>query len=303
MKAEKWERFRSAPGDVRDKIVGLQFFHEPNRQWELAEAVVTSPASEGSKTDEYTISFLLDSAPTKPNELDRGVGKFRRVNRPGELTFTDHSLPRSSQGVGPFHTIYLAIQKKSLEARINEMLDGRTADLEVLLSRSFRDESLKLLLNKLLICTKSSQYSSVQMAAEDLVDEICNRMLRIAGYQILELNLEAKLHPNAIQNALDYMHSHFTEDLTRDQLAQIAGVHSRHFTRLFKQTLGITPSMYLLTLRLKKAEKLLTDRDHHLSVSAIAAQCGFFDKSHLSNQFKRYYGLAPDDFRRGFLAS
>jgi AraC-like DNA-binding protein len=55
----------------------------------------------------------------------------------------------------------------------------------------------------------------------------------------------------------------------------------------------------LMSLRLEHARELLSHRD--LSVTEVAASCGFNDSSHFARRFRKRFGVAPGQLRRARL--
>ncbi len=81
-----------------------------------------------------------------------------------------------------------------------------------------------------------------------------------------------------------------------DQIAKACGLSLRHFSRAFRQSLGIPPHQWLLDQRIRHAKELL--RDPGLPLFDIAIACGFGDQSHFSRAFFRAVGLSPGLWRR-----
>ncbi|MCS3801184.1 helix-turn-helix domain-containing protein [Niastella sp. OAS944] len=83
------------------------------------------------------------------------------------------------------------------------------------------------------------------------------------------------------------------------ELAKLANVHpvhlSRHFSKYFKVTLGD----YIRTIKVQKALSLLPNKQ--LSLTEIAAECGFADQSHFIRSFKSCHQLTPLHYRKLFL--
>ena len=96
--------------------------------------------------------------------------------------------------------------------------------------------------------------------------------------------------------ATDYIQSHYTEDVTIEKLASMAGMPESSFRNRFTQTFGISPGRYITTIRLNAARKLLEATEKPLS--EIAVETGFFDQSHLTKLFKRERGVTPGEYRR-----
>ncbi len=80
------------------------------------------------------------------------------------------------------------------------------------------------------------------------------------------------------------------------QMAQMAGVSSPSLERLARRTLGLPPQQLLQRLRLEHAVALITQTS--MSMGDIAAECGFYDQSSFTRQFRKVLGLTPGAYRR-----
>lgn len=78
-------------------------------------------------------------------------------------------------------------------------------------------------------------------------------------------------------------------------LAARCGLGPSAFTHAFRRRFGCTPSALVRRWRLECAVPLLLDRT--LSLSMIAARCGFADHAHFSREFRRLVGRSPRDVR------
>jgi AraC-like DNA-binding protein len=85
-------------------------------------------------------------------------------------------------------------------------------------------------------------------------------------------------------------------DIMLDAVARGAGLSRPHFYKLFRQQVGVTPNIYLNTLRMEKAVELLTASD--LSVTDIGFDLGFSSQSVFTRFFMANVGMAPTDYRR-----
>lgn len=79
------------------------------------------------------------------------------------------------------------------------------------------------------------------------------------------------------------------------EIAQMLQMSPYYFSRLFKQSTGLTPHQYLLKCRIEQVKQLLKTTD--LSLATVATQVGFVDQSHLARHFKRQVGILPSQFR------
>jgi transcriptional regulator GlxA family with amidase domain len=102
-------------------------------------------------------------------------------------------------------------------------------------------------------------------------------------------HMEDRVH--AVQ---EWMTHHFHEKITMDQLAERINMSSRHLTRLFKETTGITISQYLEKLRIEHAVQLLKENN---KIEMIAYECGFQSTNQLRSLFKKHTGVVPSGYK------
>jgi AraC-like DNA-binding protein len=98
--------------------------------------------------------------------------------------------------------------------------------------------------------------------------------------------------------AIRLLEERFREHVKLADLAQACRLSATHVHRLFQRLLRMTPTEYLLALRLQEARRLLATTDEPLS--GVALGIGFFDQSHFTKRFRTTTGLTPTQFRKTF---
>jgi AraC-like DNA-binding protein len=79
-------------------------------------------------------------------------------------------------------------------------------------------------------------------------------------------------------------------------VAEMCGLSPSGLTHAFRRQFGCTPSSLIRRDRLDRAAVLL--RDRRLTLSRIAARCGFADQSHFTREFRKLTGWPPGEYRR-----
>ncbi len=97
---------------------------------------------------------------------------------------------------------------------------------------------------------------------------------------------------------LDYLHIHYQEKITLENLAAHVFLSRAECSRFFKKIVGITPFTYILHYRLRKSMELL--RDSEQAVTTIASSTGFSTVSYYIERFKEYTGYSPHVYRKKF---
>lgn len=92
-----------------------------------------------------------------------------------------------------------------------------------------------------------------------------------------------------------YMDQHYAENIRMDKMAQLCGLNPSTFSRLFKQTIGMTPSDYVMQARMEAAKTMLR---HSGRMRDVAQQVGFCDEYYFSRMFKKVVGVAPSVYSR-----
>jgi AraC family transcriptional regulator len=100
----------------------------------------------------------------------------------------------------------------------------------------------------------------------------------------------------AERRCLELMRARLSEDINLDELAAEARLSPFHFARMFKQSVGVPPRVYLTRLRMEKACELLemTDRP----VTEVAHEVGYSSNQVLARIFLKHRHMSPTDYRR-----
>jgi len=98
-----------------------------------------------------------------------------------------------------------------------------------------------------------------------------------------------------LRKAREFLHENACRTVTLREIARAAGRHETHVAREFRRCFGTSVIGYLRRLRVQQAARLLAGDER--AISAIAFDCGFSSHSHLSREFRLYYGVTPSAYR------
>jgi len=99
----------------------------------------------------------------------------------------------------------------------------------------------------------------------------------------------------AVDRAVAYVSKHYTEEISLDQISEIAGFSKFHFARIFKRHTNMTFLQFLIHKRISVASHLLCNTD--LPVVQVALQSGFSSLSTFNRSFKNTHGCTPTEYR------
>ncbi|MEU8226648.1 helix-turn-helix domain-containing protein [Kribbella sp. NPDC048915] len=105
---------------------------------------------------------------------------------------------------------------------------------------------------------------------------------------------------DGISRAMQYALDNLGKDLNLAELAAVAFMSSRNFSRRFRQVTGTTPVKWLNSQRLARVRELLEETD--LPVERIAVQTGFGSAVTLRQRFAAHLLTSPTAYRRAFRA-
>ncbi len=100
-----------------------------------------------------------------------------------------------------------------------------------------------------------------------------------------------------LRKVLDYIQDNLSQDLSLSAMADLAAMSGAHFSKAFKNEVGVAPLQYVIAARLDRASVLL--RTSKLTVAEIAWRVGYQDVSRFGQHFKRKFGATPAKFRAG----
>jgi AraC-like DNA-binding protein len=130
-----------------------------------------------------------------------------------------------------------------------------------------------------------------------------NRKGKIVGVAGISKRLSAENAPShygmTMYAVLEHIGNHYGSRISVRELASIAGLSLRSFERNFFATFNTPPIRYLNRVRLQAARHRLVQTNQSLSL--IAADCGFYDQSHMTAMFTRHFGVSPRRYRESRL--
>lgn len=132
--------------------------------------------------------------------------------------------------------------------------------------------------------------------ARSVAHKLVMHQRRAGGQSQHSEMLELAPKSDRIQNALSYARQHLHKALSVEELAEVAHLSPRQFSRVFSAETGQSPAKAIEQLRLEAARLMIEQSRHSLDV--IARETGFRDRRHLREVFIRGFGIPPQAIRR-----
>jgi transcriptional regulator GlxA family with amidase domain len=145
---------------------------------------------------------------------------------------------------------------------------------------------------------------ALALVAEDFGDEIAQQTARqlvlyhrrSGGQSQFSSLLELKAPAGRFGALLSWAREHLDAPLTVEDLAEQAGMSSRHFARAFIAETGTTPSKAVERLRIEVARQRVQSSGE--AIEQVAQSTGFRDPERMRRAFIRAFGQPPQSLRR-----
>ncbi len=258
--------------------------------------LLQSPAGEGSChfEGEHTLFMSLAVRPVHYWHTQDGkthTGLYRR----GEILITPANTPLFARWEGEENCLQIRLSSEFMRNVARETVVGDCD--RITLKPEFQTHNPQLESISTMLLNELQQGSlSNRLYVDSLSNILAVNLLRQHATTRPRLPVyEGGLPPRQLRQILDYIDAHIDREIRLASLAQLSGMSQFHFSRLFKQSLGVSPYQYLLQQRVERAKQLLKNTDR--LITDIALSCGFNSHSHLSKQFKQLTGITPKAYR------
>ena len=119
-------------------------------------------------------------------------------------------------------------------------------------------------------------------------------------FKLISANKEIKIsktyNDRRINEALKYIEDNISATLTVDDVAKHIHLSTKQFTRIFENTLEISPGNYIKNYRIQVIKNMLMNLDY--SVGEIADILGYANTASLTRMFKRAVNSTPSLYRK-----
>ncbi len=217
---------------------------------------------------------------------------------PGDIAIIPAGMPsrwrwRDSRGHETLH-IYLEpnfVKRTAMSCSLNH------GELAIEPQIAVRDEQLSHMAMSLLYELKAENVVG-RLYADSVASVLAIQLVR--RYSCLkDVGIrKGGMAPHKLRRALEFISENLQRQhgIALDVVAREVGMSRYHFSRVFKESMGLSPINYIVRQRIERAKKLLAETD--LPIADIALQAGFSGQSHFTTFFRKLVGLTPRSFRR-----
>lgn len=98
----------------------------------------------------------------------------------------------------------------------------------------------------------------------------------------------------SVKNAIRYMEENYMESISLEDIAKYTGVSPQHFSKTFKEEIGMNYIDWLSKLRIENAKKMM--QEEKCTVREICYMVGYNDPNYFSRIFKKMEGVSPTEY-------
>lgn len=139
----------------------------------------------------------------------------------------------------------------------------------------------------------SNFHQASNLNAYSQISDISSYLIQNYLAETEEEKLNYRKWGNNILELKNLMDCDAADKINIDRIAKQYNKTSFQLIRAFKAHTGLTPIAYFILIRLNKAKNLLASGN---TLIDTALECGFFDQSHFTNSFKKYFGVSPKQY-------
>lgn len=152
---------------------------------------------------------------------------------------------------------------------------------------------LKVFLDELIEENKKKEIAD-ELASKIILERILLTIIRDVKWERASDGIkEGKI--KRISKTIKYVNENYFNDIALKKAAKVANFSEYHFSRYFKDAIGITFRNYLENIRIEKVKRLLRNTD--TSVTGFAFSTGFSSLNTLERVFQRKKGINPSGYR------
>ena len=204
------------------------------------------------------------------------------VTQPGE----SHQVDAPSERDGTFRGLRVGI---NLLQQVATEVAGRETELPLFPMPLIHDRDFN---TKFIQVHQALEKSISQLEQQTLTLELLAQLILRYSENPPDLTkLETEIQP--VHHVRDYLEDNYNQEISLEQLAQVANLSSFYLNRSFSRTFGMPPHAYQIQVRILQAKRLLRKE---WPIEKVAFETGFASQSHFGSHFKRLVCVTPRQY-------
>ncbi len=102
-----------------------------------------------------------------------------------------------------------------------------------------------------------------------------------------------------MRSVLEFVRDNYARSIEIKELAALVHLSVSQFERRFRKVFQISPLKHIMNVRIRAASLRLTTSNE--TIAAIAIDCGFYDHSHFTRNFRKIMGVSPKEYRKRYM--
>jgi AraC family transcriptional regulator len=196
----------------------------------------------------------------------------------------------------PYHSLAFYLPRGALDAIADDANAPRIRDLSYEPRAGVNDVTISSLGSLLLPALRHPDQANPLFLDHVLLAVGVHVAQTYGGMRPMSRPPRGGLAPWQERRAKEILRANLKGSVALKEVARECGLSVGYFSHAFRRTLGVAPHQWLIEQRVVLSKEKL--RDDGLSLSDVAAECGFSDQSHLTRAFRQTVGVSPGRWRR-----
>jgi AraC family transcriptional regulator len=209
-----------------------------------------------------------------------------------------HDLKRNPTALPDktFHSLFFYLPRAALDAIADDANAPRIRDLSYEPGVGVNDLAISSLGSLLLPALRHPDQANPLFLDHVLQAVGVHVAQTYGGMRPMSRPVRGGLAPWQERRAREILRANINRGVVLKEVARECGLSVGYFSHAFRRTLGVSPYKWLIEQRVVLSKEKLSDDG--LSLSDVAAECGFSDQSHLTRVFRQTVGVSPGAWRR-----
>ena len=241
--------------------------------------------------------IIIQLGPSVDATAEIGDQSFEQKLEPGAITIVPAgmSIDWCQLDDEPSEALHLYLDPQFLRTTA-ESIDVDYSQISIAPQFGIRDEHIHHIGMSLHHELKDANVVG-RLYADSLAKVLAMQLVRRYSYLKGLQTSRGGMAPRKLRKAIEFINNNLDEEqaVAIHAVADEVQMSSSHFSRVFKQSMGVSPNVYMTEQRIERAKKLLSETDFR--IADIALRTGFASQSHFTSTFRKLVWTTPKAFR------